>query len=180
MRCLIALLACLCLGACAYSHKKQVAINQPPPVNTHASPMAGARVCNVDSLAMQRSQYIETLQGNRLVSGAPRTGGEVGKMEDFRAAIDGQYRTVVGACRAYIQCMEAHYYDEGACRMSEQRWSQAEREFSNLAVQLKPPQPVNIIVKVPPAPAPHPLPPHGHCRTTCAPVASGLTSGCCH
>jgi hypothetical protein len=184
MRRLIALVACLCLGACAYGYKKEVAINRPPPVNTNASPLAGARVCNVDSLAMQRSQYIETVRTNPLISGPPNSGAEVGKMKSFEAAIDGQYRTVVGACRAYIQCMEAHSYDEGACRMSEQRWSEAEREFSNLAVQLRPqPKPPKVIVKVQPAPAPyppHPLPPHKHhCRTTCPTVASGLTN-CCH
>lgn len=126
---------------------------RPPPGGYWPSPDQGAsrRVCDVDSLALERQRLVSE---SRQYQGSfgPRDGGpppgyapppgdprddEVAKMRDFDAEIDAQYRAVTSSCRAYIQCLENSSYDERNCHDARDQWSESQDRFVQLSVRLR-------------------------------------------
>ncbi len=59
------------------------------------------------------------------------------RLSDYSAEIDAQYRTVTSSCKAYARCMEMNRYDEGECTASAARWRESERDFTDLARDLR-------------------------------------------
>lgn len=134
MRTRIAVAGCFLLASCCCPPT-------PDPNYTALSPTAnleaGRLVCDVNSLATQKDQIIRQRDELRSVDGQEIDSTALQKMHEFDASIDAEYRNVITACRAYIQCMDMNNYSETACHSAETRWRESEQTFSDLSVKLK-------------------------------------------
>jgi len=174
-------IAALMLGGCMTFSKNGNTIGSVSSQNANPDVEASSRICDVDSLATTRSSYIQQAQQLRSVSGSASSSTDLDKMQAFEAEIDAQYRSVTASCRAFIECMEAHGYDEGACRMSQRRWEDSEQAFTDLAIRLRE---IGPTASPPPAPrptataSPAPGPRGGPCKPRCATIATVFTDCC--
>jgi hypothetical protein len=112
-------------------------LRQIPESPTQPAGIASRNICDVDSLAAQHDGLIALAAQVRGSVATTDTGATPPHIDNLQTEIDGQYRTVVAACRAFIQCMEMNSYDEGACRVSQMRWSESERNYNQLAIRLR-------------------------------------------
>ncbi|MCK5747705.1 MAG: hypothetical protein KAH44_15915 [Oricola sp.] len=135
--------ACLSLSACVHSHDE----------SAFAETTA---VCDTAGVEAAYTYYRDKSKEWRgaLGVGVSSGGGAIGiererndvelereslsnRLNQYDAEIDGQFRTVTSACKAYARCMEMNDYDGGECRSSMSRWETAEREFANLSRDLR-------------------------------------------
>ena len=176
MKTVVFCLAFLALSGCTIVSKKMITMGPATAPPQAADVEAGARICDVDSLATQKNAYVEQVGQLRAESGNERSATDLDKMKAFEAEIDAQYRTVTASCRAFVQCMEMHGYDEGACRMSQRRWEDSEQDFSALAIRLRE-------LSVPPSRGPAPrrsnaAPAPKPCKPSCAEIGNIFTDCC--
>ncbi len=58
-------------------------------------------------------------------------------LDAFRAEINASYNTVVQRCKTHTHCLETHGYREAKCYMAASDRKDAERDFSDLAKELR-------------------------------------------
>lgn len=102
-------------------------------------------ICDIDAIDMKKDAYQQGLEDGRaqLAAAAQYANAArsrpivVSRMNQFDAEIDAQYRAVTSSCKAFSRCMQQNYWNEGKCQSTLSRWERADRDFQDLARELR-------------------------------------------